>query len=49
MTAKTQKDAEEPVTQWLCKLNAEPSLLELSRVAIEEDKVNVQPAFDECQ
>ena len=34
-------------SQWLRKPNAEPSLLELSRVATEEDKVNVQPAIYE--
>ena len=33
--------------EWLRKPNAEPSSLELSRVATEEDEVKVKPAIDE--
>ena len=33
--------------EWLREPNAKPSLLELSRVATEEDEVKVKPAIDE--
>ena len=33
--------------EWLRESSGEPSLLELARVATEEDEVKVKPAIDE--